>query len=113
MIKKKSLYSYMKSKTNKYKHGGQFNAFLDDYNQYNTGGTHENNPHGGIPLGMGNNGLPNTVEQNESSFDFEDGKYIFSDRLGFDMESNMKTVSNDNKYGGKLKGIMDYKKLNK
>ena len=114
MVKRKSLYGYIKSKQNKYKHGGQFNAFSDDYNQYNTGGLHEENPYGGIPMGIGSNGLPNTVEESEASFDFEDGKYIFSDRLGFDMEANISSMNNNQlKYGGKLRGLKNYNKLKK
>lgn len=50
-------------------------------NSFNTGGRHEENPLGGIPQGMGTNGKPNTVEQGESSYDFPEGKFIFSDRV--------------------------------
>jgi len=48
---------------------------------YESGGLHEQNPLGGIPLGVGSNGKVNTVEEGESSFNFGDGKYIFSNRL--------------------------------
>lgn len=51
------------------------------FNSFNEGGLHENNPYGGIPQGTGSNGKMNTVEEGESSFNFEDGKYIFSNRL--------------------------------
>ena len=34
-------------------------------NEFNAGGTHEENPLGGIPQGMGPNGAPNLVEQGE------------------------------------------------
>jgi hypothetical protein len=50
-------------------------------NRYDEGGRHEENPLGGIPLGMGSNGLPNSVEEGETSFKSKQGKYIFSDRL--------------------------------
>jgi hypothetical protein len=33
--------------------------------EFNVGGTHEENPYGGIPQGMGANGLPNLVEEGE------------------------------------------------
>ena len=56
-------------------------AYTNDSNVFGTGGTHEQNPNGGIPQGTGENGLMNTVEQGEVSFNFEDGKYIFSNRL--------------------------------
>ena len=51
---------------------------------YNEGGTHEMNPNGGIPIGTGSNGKTNTVEEGESSFNFSDGKYVFSNRLSVD-----------------------------
>lgn len=50
-------------------------------NEYNNGGTHEENPYGGIPQGIGYNGKPNTVEEGETSFKFGNNKYIFSNRL--------------------------------
>ena len=50
-------------------------------NSFNGGGTHEQNPLGGIPLGTGSNGKPNTVEEKETIFKLSDGKYVFSDRL--------------------------------
>jgi hypothetical protein len=33
--------------------------------EFNTGGTHEENPNGGIPQGIGANGAPNLVQENE------------------------------------------------
>jgi hypothetical protein len=48
---------------------------------YQGGGTHQQNPLGGIPLGKSLNGKQNTVEQGETSFKFKEGKYIFSNRL--------------------------------
>lgn len=63
---------------------------IGKFNSYNEGGLHENNPNGGIPLGMGSNGKLNTVEEGETSYDFEDGKYIFSDRIGFDSKKDIK-----------------------
>lgn len=52
---------------------------LDQLTEFNAGGSHEENPLGGIPQGMGPNGQPNLVEQNETKLNAED--YIFSDRL--------------------------------
>lgn len=50
--------------------------------EFSNGGTHEQNPIGGIPIGRGEDGVMSTVEQNETKFDFgEDGEYIFSDRI--------------------------------
>lgn len=70
--------------TNENAYGGPVNSYNIGgamYNEFNNGGTHEENPNGGIPQGMGSNGKLNTVEEGETSFDFEDGKYIFSNRL--------------------------------
>lgn len=46
-------------------------------NEFNVGGRHEQNPLGGIPQGVGANGLPNTVEQGET----KKGDFVYSDRL--------------------------------
>lgn len=50
-------------------------------NEFKGGGTHEQNPLGGIPQGVGNNGKQNTVEEDETSFELKGGKYIFSNRI--------------------------------
>lgn len=103
---KVGLYKYIKSKKkNMYSKGGNLkNEPFANFNQYNVGGLHETNPYGGIPVGMGSNGLPNTVEQGETSFDFDDGTYIFSDRLGFDITPNIGSMMDDNMFlnGGPL-----------
>ncbi len=49
--------------------------------EYDSGGLHGENPMGGIPIGTTKKGTQNSVEQGEASFDFDDGKYIFSNRL--------------------------------
>jgi hypothetical protein len=66
-----------------YANGGKLSPslYLNQFNAFNTGGLHETNPLGGIPQGMGQNGQMNTVEQGEASYNFDDGKYIFSNRL--------------------------------
>lgn len=48
--------------------------------EFNVGGSHEQNPLGGIPQGMGANGKMNTVEEGETKKD----NYVFSDRLKLD-----------------------------
>ena len=54
------------------------NTFDDNsFNAVNTGGTHESNPFGGVPIGMAPDGLPNLVEQGEVIAN----DYVFSDRL--------------------------------
>lgn len=45
--------------------------------EFNEGGTHEQNPNGGIPMGMTSNGQMNTVEQGET----KKGDFVYSDRL--------------------------------
>lgn len=60
---------YLNNNMKRYAEGGTLN-------QFNVGGTHEQNPNGGIPQG------PNAmVEQGETSTKTPNGKYIYSDRL--------------------------------
>ena len=47
--------------------------------KFDTGGSHEENPFGGIPQGTAPDGQPNLVEQGETKWDDED--YVFSKRL--------------------------------
>jgi len=54
--------------------GGKLNAI-------NVGGTHEQNPLGGVPMGKSNDGVSNFVEQDETSFNFKGQKFIFSNRI--------------------------------
>lgn len=64
--------------------GGYINPLtLDnmDFISFAGGGTHVQNPLGGIPMGIGKNGKQNTVESGESSFKFDEGKYVFSNKL--------------------------------
>lgn len=53
-------------------------------NIYGTGGSHESNPNGGIPQGIGSNGKQNTVEEGEASYEFKTGKFIFSNRIRYE-----------------------------
>jgi hypothetical protein len=68
--------------------GGNINPMAEspvgDFSHFATGGTHEENPYGGIPQGMSQDGKLRTVEAKESSFKFNEGKYIFSNRLIFE-----------------------------
>lgn len=62
-------------------HGGRINLpkfpyFDDGITEFNTGGTHEENPYSGIPQGIAADGYPNLVEEGEVKFK----DYIFSDR---------------------------------
>lgn len=54
---------------------------MPDFNEFNTGGTHEQNPNGGIPQGFDNQGALNLVEQGEVKIKTKDGQdYILQDR---------------------------------
>lgn len=46
-------------------------------NEFNEGGTHEQNPLGGIPMGQSSNGNMNTVEQGETM----KGDFVYSNRI--------------------------------
>lgn len=61
-------------------YGGQLNQAATPESglvEINNGGTHEQNPLGGVPFGIGANGKQNFVEQGETAHD----GYIFSKRL--------------------------------
>lgn len=60
------------------------NSSDDELNVFKGGGTHEQNPLGGIPQGIGENGKPNSVEEDEASYNFKEGKFIFSNRLRYE-----------------------------
>jgi hypothetical protein len=68
--------------------GGMVNPITDskvgDFSNFAAGGTHEQNPYGGIPQGYNSQGKLRTVEEGEAGFKFNDGKYIFSNRLTFE-----------------------------
>ena len=51
--------------------------FSNGVTEINEGGTHENNPHGGVPVGVAPDGLPNLVEEGEVIYK----DYVFSNRL--------------------------------
>lgn len=55
----------------------KFPDFPSEITEFNTGGSHEENPYDGIPQGIAPDGLPNLVEEGEVKYD----NYIFSDRL--------------------------------
>lgn len=69
--------------------GGKMNPLtidspIGDTSFFATGGTHEQNPNGGIPQGVNAQGKLRTTEQNEFKIKFPDGDYIFSNRLKFE-----------------------------
>lgn len=59
----KGGYLNMKNK-NIYKTGGPLES-PDGFTDINAGGTHEQNPRGGVPVGYGDNGLMNLLEEGE------------------------------------------------
>lgn len=74
-------------------------------NKFDEGGSHEQNPHGGVPLGRDSEGIMNTVEEGETMFDLPElGKYIFSDRLGLSGRMKPKYQKSINAFndGGKI-----------
>lgn len=81
-------------------YGGQFNSqhggyFTNGLQFINNGGTHEDNPYEGVPVGVDPEGTPNLVEEGEVIFN----DYVFSNRLKVPRGMRGKY-----KYGGK-KGV--------
>lgn len=83
------------------KMGGRINAF-------NEGGTHEENPHGGIPLSMNDSGGMNLVEEGETMYN----DYIFSNSLMLD-DKTAQELNIDEKYVGETLADIskDYKAM--
>ena len=84
-----------KDMMNSYEQGG-------DMTMFNVGGTHEQNPFGGIPQGIGANGKPNLVEEGEVKYKFMDGnkeEYIFPKRYKVS-ETVLKKANLPTKYKG-------------
>ena len=71
-------------------------GFTNNVNMFNQGGTHEQNPNMGVQQGIGQNGLPNLVEEGEIKYN----DYIFSNRL-IANEDILDTVKLPTKYDGK------------
>lgn len=66
---------------NLFAYGGHFD---NGVTQFNTGGSHSENPFGGIMQGIGENGEPNLVEEGEVKWN----DYIFSDRINTPKEGD-------------------------
>jgi hypothetical protein len=69
---------------------------MNNINMFNEGGSHEQNPLGGIPQGMGDNGQMNTVEEGEGRM----GDMIYSDRIPLPEEAVL-AVGLPRKFAGK------------
>lgn len=80
----------MKNK-NIYKTGGPLES-PDGFTDINTGGTHKQNPRGGVPIGYGNNGLVNLLEEGEVVADYLDpaGSYVFNNEYQLDEKDKKK-----------------------
>ena len=65
-------------------HGGYFAP--DNYIRINEGGSHEENPNGGVQMGVDPQGIPNMVEEDETVYD----DYVFSDNITVDEEMQEK-----------------------
>ena len=76
-VNKQSTYNML---SNYYAKGGDMDNWGDFSNGVTiigNGGTHEENPMSGVPMGIAPDGIPNFVEQDEVKFN----NYIFSNRL--------------------------------
>ena len=73
-------------------HGGNFS---NGVTIIGNGGTHEENPMEGVPMGIAPDGIPNLVEQDEVKFN----DYIFSNRLFAD-DKLLETVNLPKSYNG-------------
>lgn len=74
-------------KTKKYNFGGSMNGiFSNNVTIVNEGGTHENNPIGGVLMGVDPQGIPNLVEEGEVIYN----DYVYSNRLKLPKEAKEK-----------------------
>jgi hypothetical protein len=81
--------------TNNAAYGGQFSTGLDKIEK---GGSHEQNPLGGIPVSIDENGNPNMVEEGEARWK----NYIFSNRLDVPKNKDLLSILGlPSTYGGK------------
>ena len=76
-------------------HGGYFAP--QGYMRVNTGGSHEENPYGGVQIGVDPQGIPNMLEENEVVYD----DYVYSDNIKAD-KALLKKYNIPEKYAGKL-----------
>ena len=75
-----------------FNHGGDWSNGLTFINE---GGTHEQNPFGGVPVGVDQEGTPNLVEEGEIIWN----DYVFSNRLK-PTKKQLETAGFDPKYEG-------------
>ena len=85
-----------------YDNGGSLGSQMDGGNGVHeiiSGGSHERNPLGGVPMGMAPDGMPNLVEEGEVKWDKEN--YIFSKRLKPTQKILKEFVLTNSKWEGK------------
>ena len=105
-VKSRLIMKSFKMKPRKMKYGGFGNYYAyggdmtGDWSNgitlINNGGTHEQNPYSGVPLGFDTNGTPNLVEEGEVVFN----DYVFSNRLK-PTKKQLSDVKLPEKYEGK------------
>lgn len=76
-------------------HGGYFAP--RGYTKVEEGGSHEENPNGGVQLGVDQNGIPNMLEEGEPVYD----DFVYSDNITADVEM-LRKHNLPEKYQGKL-----------
>lgn len=83
-------------------HGGYFAP--QGYTRINTGGSHEENPNGGVQLGVDAQGIPNMLEEGEPVYN----DFVYSDNIKTDAEI-LKKHGIPTKFAGKLYSVIaDY-----
>ena len=94
-------------KENSFKYGGQMKdsgGANDLVTIFEGGGSHEQNPLGGIPIGVGSNGKQNLVEEGETKWN----DYVFSNSIGLDGIIGGDDINtNSYKEGGYLNSPVD------
>ena len=78
-------------------HGGDF---FNGVTKINEGGTHEENPNGGIIMGIDEKGVPNLVEEGEVIYN----DYVYSNRLTPD-DKMLEKFNFPSKYKGRVSNI--------
>lgn len=85
-----------------YADGGALRSVMDGGNgvtEIKSGGKHESNSLGGVPMGIASDGLPNLVEEGEVKWDKEN--YVFSNRLKPTKKILKENVLENSKWEGK------------
>ena len=92
---------------NSFRYGGQMKdsgGANDLVTMFEGGGTHEQNPLGGIPQGVGSDGAPNLVEEGETRWN----DYVFSNAISLDgVISESSNKKNNYELGGDINSKVD------